>query len=289
MIEKAVRFGPGQALVGVWTVPDPSKAGAKRPAVILLNGGIAPHTGTYRLHVRAARAFASHGFASLRFDFRGIGDSADPREALPLNDLIVQDMEAALSWVATVHDCDSVVMFGYCSGAFDALQAAERRREVRGIVSLDLNADFNTWQHHTRYLASRLVRLESLWNTLTLRNDRLRRITRRLGARRDRRIEVPQDRPPITARRPFTREEAHDRLSATLEREVELLCVFSGGLPHLYNYERQFADALPDIAAHPRIRVLYLPDANHSFRGRAQQEDLMTHVLRWMQQRFEVL
>lgn len=285
MIEKAVRFGPDRALLGVWTEPEGSDAEYRRPGVVLLNGGIVHHTGTYRLHVRAARALAAKGFASLRFDFRGIGDSEDPREGLPLNDLIVQDMDAAVSYVAEAHGRERIVMLGYCSGAFDALQAAGRRQEVVGIVSLDLNADFLTWRHHIVYLSSRLLRWESWWNTVTARNDRVHRLARRLFGREEEPVQRPES-TSIAARRPLSREEVRAWLGATLARDVELLCVFSGGVPALYSHERQFADALPDVASHPRSAVRYLPEADHAFSARDQQEVLLGEVVEWMQARF---
>ena len=56
MSERALSFGPGRGLAGV--LAEPSAPVAGRPAFLLLNAGLLPHTGPSRLYVRLARALA---------------------------------------------------------------------------------------------------------------------------------------------------------------------------------------------------------------------------------------
>ena len=78
MTEEVCRFGDRKSLVGIVTLPERPDHGQDLPAIILLNAGLAHRVGPQRLYVKMARHMASQGFAVLRFDFSGIGDS-EPR------------------------------------------------------------------------------------------------------------------------------------------------------------------------------------------------------------------
>ena len=70
--------------------------------------------------------FAGHGYASLRVELRGSGDS----EGLPMDEYVRQEQDdavAALAWIARQPWCDgNTGMFGMSWGAFSALQVAAR-------------------------------------------------------------------------------------------------------------------------------------------------------------------
>jgi putative CocE/NonD family hydrolase len=71
--------------------------------------------------------FAGHGYASLRVELRGSGDSS----GLPQDEYVVQEQEdalQALAWIAGQPWCDgNTGMFGMSWGAFSALQVAARK------------------------------------------------------------------------------------------------------------------------------------------------------------------
>ncbi len=70
--------------------------------------------------------FAGHGYASLRVELRGSGDSS----GLPLDEYLQQEQDdavEALAWIAAQTWCDgNTGMFGMSWGAFSALQVAAR-------------------------------------------------------------------------------------------------------------------------------------------------------------------
>jgi putative CocE/NonD family hydrolase len=70
--------------------------------------------------------FAGHGYASLRVELRGSGDSS----GLPQDEYVVQEQDdalEALAWIAAQDWCDgNTGMFGMSWGAFSALQVAAR-------------------------------------------------------------------------------------------------------------------------------------------------------------------
>ena len=62
----------GEALVGILSLP----ATYVRTAVVIVVGGPQYRAGSHRQFVSLARCLAAGGIAALRFDHRGIGDSA---------------------------------------------------------------------------------------------------------------------------------------------------------------------------------------------------------------------
>ena len=118
--ERLVRFGSDGHLFGVLSrLPDDRE----RPAIILLNAGSVHHVGPHRNYVALARNLAAMGFACLRFDLEGIGDSilrGIGRENHPYPDTAVPDARAALEALANQFGYRQFIPMGLCSGAFGA-------------------------------------------------------------------------------------------------------------------------------------------------------------------------
>jgi len=81
--------------------------------------------------------FAQHGYASVRVDIRGSGDS----DGILLDEYLEQeqdDLVEIIAWIAAQPWCDGTVgMFGYSWGGFAALQAASRRPSaLKAVVSV---------------------------------------------------------------------------------------------------------------------------------------------------------
>jgi uncharacterized protein len=81
--------------------------------------------------------FAAHGYASVRVDIRGSGDS----DGLLIDEYLEQeqdDLVEVIAWIADQRWCDgNVGMFGYSWGGFAALQAAARRPpQLKALVSV---------------------------------------------------------------------------------------------------------------------------------------------------------
>jgi alpha/beta superfamily hydrolase len=120
ILERLCQFGTGSHLFGILTQPAIAN---ERPVVIMFNAGCQHHAGPNRLYVSLARALAQAGFASLRFDLEGIGDSilrGDGREnhAYPTN--AGADALAAITYLADHHGFNRFAAIGLCSGAHTA-------------------------------------------------------------------------------------------------------------------------------------------------------------------------
>ncbi len=81
MRERPVTFGTSGGLMGVLTEPSPSCERRGAPTLLSWNVGINHRVGPYRILVDLSRDLAARGFASLRFDLSGRGDSEPRREA----------------------------------------------------------------------------------------------------------------------------------------------------------------------------------------------------------------
>ena len=79
MNEIPLVFGADRHLVGILTLPS---QGDPRPiAFLLINAGVIHRVGPHRINVKLARHLAGLGFASLRFDLSGQGDSRNALSA----------------------------------------------------------------------------------------------------------------------------------------------------------------------------------------------------------------
>lgn len=121
--EEICRFGEDQQLFGILTRPSKD---AGQPAILLFNGGAVHHVGPNRVYVTLARHLAALGFAVLRFDLEGIGDSvmrAAGRENQPYPPHATADARAALEYLRARHGYRRFVAMGLCSGAHTAFHA----------------------------------------------------------------------------------------------------------------------------------------------------------------------
>ena len=91
-METPVAFdSKGQQIVGMMHVPD---GRGRVPGALLLHGFTSNRTESHRMFVKLSRKLADHGIASLRFDFRGSGDSAGDFEDLTIRSEVTDALEA---------------------------------------------------------------------------------------------------------------------------------------------------------------------------------------------------
>jgi uncharacterized protein len=124
--EKAVSFScEGQHLLGMLCTPEtPTGTG-----VVIVVGGPQYRAGSHRQFVQLARHLAEGGFATLRFDVRGMGDSeGEPRSFEQLG----ADIGAAIdTLMREVPQTRQVVLWGLCDGASAALLYLDERPDAR--------------------------------------------------------------------------------------------------------------------------------------------------------------
>jgi len=128
--EDIVRFGANGNL-GVYCRPNTSWSAQ---AYLFLNCGANPHTGARRMTVEHARFLAKHGVASFRIDTAGVGDSParDARHPIYRESQIAETSEA-VDWLK-LRGAQKITLFGVCSGAYQAAQAAARDQRIDAII-----------------------------------------------------------------------------------------------------------------------------------------------------------
>ena len=134
--EQAFLFNcTGCRLTGMITRPEtPLDTG-----VLILVGGPQYRAGSHRQFTLLARQLAAQGIASMRFDYRGMGDSeGDARTFETVDDDIRAAINAFIEHVPSVR---RVVIWGLCDAASSALLYAHTDSRVSSLILL------NPWVH----------------------------------------------------------------------------------------------------------------------------------------------
>jgi len=255
--ESAHVFGDG--LVGV--LARPASPVPPRAALVLFNAGLVHRVGPFRSHVELARRLAGEGFAVLRFDQSGLGDSALAPAALA--DARRAELLAALALVQSESGAERFVIGGICSGADDAFALADADPRIAGVLAID-GLGYRTPGYWLRHVAARL-RPRKLWGVLQhLRGSAGRGVLRTF--------------PP--------RAESARRLAMLVNRGVQLLFVYTGGAYRYCNHRGQLAAALGTPARARAVVATYWGDCDHTFYLRHDRERLAAAVSGWMHARF---
>ena len=148
--EQALDFRCADSLLlGILTRP-PSGVPDALTAVVIAVGGPQYRVGSHRQFVLLARRLAEHGFTSLRFDSRGMGDSTGEMRDFESTG---PDLHAAID--ALRRACPAarqVVVWGLCDAASAAMMYAVSHADVIGIVAA------NPWARSDASLAAAQVK-----------------------------------------------------------------------------------------------------------------------------------
>lgn len=112
---------------------DPPEANV--PLVMICHGFIGSKTGVNRLFVKAARQLCAQGFAVLRFDYRGAGESEGNYGDNTFASLVDQT-HAVLSYAHALEAIDrsKIVLLGHSLGGAVAVMTAARDRRVHNLA-----------------------------------------------------------------------------------------------------------------------------------------------------------
>jgi hypothetical protein len=144
-MERPVSFytGPGLKLSGILDLPDNCRRGTKRPGIILCHAG----TGTKETFLpEVSRWLVKKGYAVLRLDYRGFGQSDGPRHRLIPSEQ-VEDIRNAITCMQLQPEVDSarIGLWGPSSGGANVSYTSGIDPRVKCMVSVSGMGDMGRW------------------------------------------------------------------------------------------------------------------------------------------------
>lgn len=266
----------GQTLLGVLAMP-PAVLPRNELAMVIVVGGPQYRAGSHRQFVQLARAVAAAGFACLRFDVRGMGDSeGEPRSFEDLDD----DIEAALDTLfACLPHLQRAVLWGLCDGASAALLYSDRRADLR-VTALGLA---NPWARseptlaRTRLKHYYLQRLAdpAFWRKLLGGQIKLNALTELGSAMRRARSDAPAQ---ASADPGF-----HGRMARALQQRLPTLLLLSGRDHTAREFEEWLrSEPAATQALQQAGQVHRLPEVDHTFSERTGSARVEQITIDWL-------
>jgi exosortase A-associated hydrolase 1 len=128
--EDAVVFEcEGESLVGILHVPEGEPA---RIGVVVIVGGPQYRVGSHRQFVLMSRGLAQAGYAVLRFDYRGMGDSGGEMRTF---ESVAADIRIAIdTLMRSVPSLTGVALWGLCDAASASLMYCTQDARVKGVA-----------------------------------------------------------------------------------------------------------------------------------------------------------
>ena len=141
MTEKQVQFNnKGEKIFGVLHLP---KGRGKSPAVLMFHGLTGHKAEAHFMFVKCARKLAKKGFAVLRFDFRGSGDSEGEFKNMSLGEEI-SDAFKVIEFIKKQKNIDreKIGVLGLSMGGLVAANVCGNTKDVKSLVLFSVVADF---------------------------------------------------------------------------------------------------------------------------------------------------
>ena len=274
--ERAMTFDcDGEHMVGILGLPAgiPYKRG-----VLVVVGGPQYRAGSHRQFTLLARDLAQAGIATLRFDYRGMGDSEGA--ARPFDD-VDADLRAAIdAFLLAVPDVREVVLWGLCDAASAIGMYAARDARVAGLVLLNpwVRTEDGLARATLRHYYSARLRDRAFWRQL-LRGglDWRASLTSLMGL-----VRKAYRRPPAKAAAGLS---LPARMRAGLhDFQGHMLVVIAGG----DLTAREFCDladadeAWQGMLAAPRVTRQQIDEADHTFSRRVWRDQVARWTAEWL-------
>jgi hypothetical protein len=198
----------------------------------------------------------------LRFDFSGIGDSRPRTDHLVFSRTSLLESQAAMDFLTTTTGAERFVMAGLCSGAFGAVKTAQHDSRVQGAIVINAQTleegeqnDFQTYaiqKSVVRHMMNPRTWLKVFNGTARLEGKFTILAAHLRGLFRRRRLSAS----------------AHaiaQQLRALIERNVNLLFLYSEGDPGLEYFRMLGERAIEGLRASGRLQLEVITGTDHIF------------------------
>ena len=270
--EQAITFDcDGDALVGILHVP----AAPCDVGVVVIVGGPQYRAGSHRQFVLLARELAAAGYAVLRFDCRGMGDSGGATHRF---EAVGADIAAALVALQfAVPSVQRIALWGLCDGASAALLyvGATRDPRVTGMCLLNpwVRSTASLARAHLKHHYAQRLRKRDFWAKLLRGRIGTQALRGFIGSLRARHaVEM--------AATSFQQRMA--RAWATFGGQI--LLVLSGNDVTAKEFVEftQHDVAWTQVFLHPRTQRHEVATADHTFSSDLWRNHVNEHSLRWL-------
>ena len=243
--------------------------------VVIVVGGPQYRVGSHRQFVTLARALAASGVPALRFDYRGMGDSAGECRNFEHVDT---DIGAAIASLQLETGVARVVLWGLCDGASAALMYAAADPRVAGIVLS------NPWARSEQIAAATQVR--HYYFRRMMSGDFWRKMLRGdIGVRRSVQELAGAVRGALRDRSGTESIHYLQRMHDGLARfRGPVLCVLSGNDFTAREFEA-WSDQQPQRKAlftRPGVEVYRSDAADHTFSDAPSRDAVTTKTIEWI-------
>jgi uncharacterized protein len=276
--ERALRFGcEGETLFGVLHLAEQ----AADVGVVVIVGGPQYRAGSHRQFVLLARTLASHGFAVLRFDCRGMGDATGG-----LRDFtgMTADIRAAIDTLhLRVPRVRRVVLWGLCDAASAALLYLDETQDgrVAGVCLANpwVRSEESLAKTQIKHYYARRLFERAFWIKLArggVGMAAVRELTLKLWHAGSRRRSRPGDAVAPSFQKRMAR--GWQRLQGP-----SLMLLSGEDYTAKEFQEHAAADAEWRAALQSsRVQTVLLPQADHTFSSIADREHAELETVRWL-------
>jgi exosortase A-associated hydrolase 1 len=276
--ERALSFVcDGEALVGILHAPQaPTDVG-----VVVVVGGPQYRAGSHRHFVQLARVLAASGYAVLRFDVRGMGDSSGmPRDFQGVSADIGAAIDALQSQLPGVRN---VVLWGLCDGASAALlyldDTADQR--VAGLCLLNpwIRTEAGLARTHVKHYYLHRLKQREFWAKV-LRGEVGRRAWNGLLANL---------RAQLSAGQPRSSNSFQSRMARAWSAFDKNIVLVLSGEDYTAREFVEFTAKVPEWRRQlerPTVHRLDLPCADHTLSDSVVQEALAQGIIDWFERSY---